>query len=251
ASFCAISADHPLATELAKNWPEVAEFIAQVHRDGTTQEAIERAEKRGFDTRITAQHPLVANRQLPVYVANFVLMDYGTGAIFGCPAHDQRDLDFAYKYHLAVRPVVVPEDADPKTYRIASQAYTGPGRLANSDFLDGLGITEAKIRIAEVLIARTVNGKPQARTAVNYRLRDWGISRQRYWGCPIPVIHCDSCAVVPVPRADLPVTLPADVTFDKPGNPLDRHPTWSKVDCPQCGKPGRRDVDRGASRFLG
>ena len=243
ASFCAISADHPLAKELAKDQPDLAKFIAQVHRDGTTQEAVEKAEKRGLDTGITAQHPFVLNRQLPVYVANFVLMDYGTGAIFGCPAHDQRDLDFAHKYRLPVRPVVVPDDADPKTFRVEADAYTGPGRLSNSDFLDGLSITDAKIRVAEVLIARRIDGAPQARTSVNYRLRDWGVSRQRYWGCPIPVIHCQTCAVVPVPRADLPVTLPNDVTFDKPGNPLDRHPTWSKVDCPKCGQPARRETD--------
>ncbi|MHA1522928.1 MAG: leucine--tRNA ligase, partial [Alphaproteobacteria bacterium] len=243
ASFCAISADHPLAKKLAENRPEITEFITRVHQDGTTQEAIEKAEKRGFDTGIIAQHPLVSNRQLPVYIANFVLMDYGTGAVFGCPAHDQRDLDFAHKYRLPVRPVVVPPDADPKTFQVKSQAYTGPGRLANSDFLDGLDITQAKIRIAEELIARNIGGKPQARTSVNYRLRDWGVSRQRYWGCPIPVVHCPDCAVVPVPRADLPVTLPNDVTFDKPGNPLDHHPTWSKIDCPQCGKPARRETD--------
>jgi leucyl-tRNA synthetase len=171
-------------------------------------------------------------------VANFVLMGYGTGAIFGCPAHDQRDLDFARKYRLTVTPVVVPEGADPKTFDVGMEAYTGPGRLANSRFLDGLSVDEAKAEVA----ARLEKDGIGKRT-VNYRLRDWLVSRQRPWGCPIPMIHCERCGIVPVPESDLPLKLPDDVSFDKPGNPLDRHPTWKHVTCPQCGGPATRETD--------
>ncbi len=170
-------------------------------------------------------------------------MEYGTGAIFGCPAHDQRDLDFARKYKLPVTPVVVPEDADPKTFKIADEAYDGEGRLANSRFLDGMSIAAAKEEVAKRLEKETRGNRPVAARQIQYRLRDWGISRQRYWGCPIPVIHCEDCGVVPVPEKDLPVVLPEDVDFDRPGNPLDRHPTWKHVACPRCGKPARRETD--------
>ncbi len=238
ASFMAISPEHPLTAHLAKRSKRLAAFVAECRRMGTSEEAIERAEKQGFATGLFAVHPLVPGRKVPVYVANFVLMDYGTGAIFGCPAHDQRDLEFARKYGLDVLPVVIPEGADPATFEIGDEAYVGPGRLANSDFLDGLTVEEAKEAMAARLEAMGVGKR-----SVNYRLRDWLISRQRYWGCPIPIIHCPDCGIVPVPREDLPVTLPEDVTFDKPGNPLERHPSWKKTKCPQCGKAATRETD--------
>ncbi|MFZ4109413.1 MAG: class I tRNA ligase family protein, partial [Polymorphobacter sp.] len=189
-----------------------------------------------FDTGLSVIHPLDASIRLPVFVANFVLMDYGTGAIFGCPAHDQRDLDFARKYQLQVTRVVAPEgEADTP---IHNEAYTGPGKLVHSRFLDGLSVDEGK---AAVIARAKAEGWGQGTTV--WRLRDWGVSRQRYWGTPIPIIHCDGCGVVPVPKAQLPVVLPEDVTFDLPGNPLDRHPTWKAVDCPSCGNPARRETD--------
>lgn len=238
ASFVAIAADHPLATELAKTDPALKGFIAECKRMGTTEAAIETAEKMGYETGVCAVHPFDPNWTLPVYVANFVLMDYGTGAIFGCPAHDQRDLDFARKYKLPVKTVVVPDGENPDEFRVRDEAYTGDGRIAHSGFLDGLEWQEAKRRATDELEKRGVGARQ-----VNYRLRDWGISRQRYWGCPIPIIHCATCGPVPVPLADLPVVLPEDVTFDQPGNPLDRHPTWKHVDCPSCGQPARRETD--------
>src|SRR5690606_26607657 len=183
-------------------------------------------------------HPLIPDRRLPVYVANFVLMGYGTGAIFGCPAHDQRDFEFATKYGLPIVPVVIPEGRDPATFDLGGEAYDGPGRIANSGFLNGLTIDEAKAEVARRMEAI---GKGERR--IMYRLRDWGISRQRYWGCPIPIVHCESCGIVPVPEDQLPVRLPDDVTFDVPGNPLARHPTWKHVTCPSCGKPATRETD--------
>ena len=243
----------------------------------------------GFDTGIRALHPFDKTWKLPVYVANFILMDYGTGAIFGCPAHDQRDLDFVNKYGLGNTPVVCPPGQDPKSFVITDTAYDGDGRMINSRFLDGMTIAEAKEDVARRLentffpppergrVGVGVNGgqddpspdrlqrsdpllsgednertnQPVAQRQINFRLRDWGISRQRYWGCPIPVIHCESCGVVPVPEKDLPVTLPEDVTFDRPGNPLDHHPTWKHVKCPQCGAPGAaRDRHDGHVRRL-
>ncbi|MEZ5840356.1 MAG: leucine--tRNA ligase [Hyphomicrobiales bacterium] len=243
ASFMALSPDHKLSAALAAKDEKLAAFIAECRQTGTSAEAIAKAEKKGFNTGLTVEHPFLAGVELPVYVANFVLMEYGTGAIFGCPAHDQRDLDFARKYGLRVVPVVLPEGADPATFAVADEAYTGDGRIFNSGFLDGMAIADAKDEVAGRLERETVDDAPQAAREINYRLRDWGISRQRYWGCPIPVIHCDDCGVVPVPAADLPVRLPDDVSFDVPGNPLDRHPTWKHVDCPECGKPARRETD--------
>ncbi len=197
-----------------------------------------KAEKLGFDTGLAAVHPLIPDRPIPVYVANFVLMGYGTGAIFGCPGHDQRDYDFASKYKLRIVPVVVPEDANPATYHLPGKAYDGPGRIANSGFLDGMTIDAAKSEVASRLEALK---KGKRRTM--YRLRDWGLSRQRYWGCPIPIIHCDDCGAQAVPDDQLPVKLPDDVTFDVPGNPLVRHPRWKHCSCPACGKPATRETD--------
>ncbi|MFL5146085.1 MAG: leucine--tRNA ligase, partial [Microvirga sp.] len=243
AKFMAISADHPLAQAAAAKNPKLAEFIGEIKRMGTAQEIIDTAEKQGFDTGIRAVHPFDPSWKLPVYVANFVLMEYGTGAIFGCPAHDQRDLDFVNKYALGNTPVVCPEGQDPKSFVITDTAYDGDGRMINSRFLDGMTIEQAKDEVAKRLETELRGNAPVGERQVNFRLRDWGISRQRYWGCPIPVIHCDACGIVPVPIADLPVTLPEDVSFDMPGNPLDRHAAWRQVPCPKCGAAGRRETD--------
>jgi leucyl-tRNA synthetase len=243
ARFMAVAADHPLAKAAAEKNPALAAFIENCRRKGTAQEAIETAEKLGFDTGIRALHPFDPDWRLPVYVANFILMEYGTGAIFGCPAHDQRDLDFVNAYGLGATPVVCPPDADPATFTVTDTAYDGEGRLINSRFLDGMTSAEAKEEVARRLEHEMRNGRPVGERKVNFRLRDWGISRQRYWGCPIPVIHCESCGVVPVPRKHLPVVLPEDVSFDRPGNPLDHHPTWKHVPCPQCGGAARRETD--------
>ena len=243
ASFCAMAIDHPLARSLAADNPDLVAFIDDCRKVGTSAEDIERAEKKGFDTGLKARHPFDPDKLLPVYVANFVLMDYGTGAIFGCPGHDQRDLDFARKYGLDVVPVVVPADADPAAFEIGEEAYLGEGVMANSDFMDGMDVETAKTAAAERLEGQTLFGTRQGERTVTYRLRDWGVSRQRYWGCPIPMVHCDDCGVVPVNKADLPVKLPDDIDFEKPGNPLDRHPTWKHVACPSCGKPAVRETD--------
>jgi leucyl-tRNA synthetase len=238
ASFMAISPEHPLAAHLAKKSAELTSFIEECRRIGTTEEALAKAEKRGFDTGLVAAHPFRPDLKLPVYVANFIVMGYGTGAIFGCPAHDQRDLDFARKYARPVIPVVLPPGADPATFSVGDEAYLGEGTLFNSEFLDGLTIEAAKEKMAGLLEERGIGARK-----VNYRLRDWLISRQRYWGCPIPVIHCEKDGIVPVPYDQLPVKLPDDATFDKPGNPLDHHPTWKHVACPKCGQPAVRETD--------
>ncbi len=238
ASFVAIAPEHPLAEQLAAANPEVAQFVADCRKGGTSEAEIEGAEKLGYDTGIRVTHPFDPSWTLPVWIANFVLMDYGTGAIFACPAHDQRDLDFARKYDLPVKPVVLPPNAHPATYMIGSEAYTGPGTIFNSDFMDGMGIEAAKA----AAVAR-IEAKGEGQGATVYRLRDWGISRQRYWGTPIPVIHCQACGVVPVPDDQLPVELPEDVTFDRPGNPLLRHPTWRFTTCPTCGGAAERETD--------
>ncbi len=255
ASFIAISSDHPLAIslshkELLDTYPEkfgneysgvekeISDFRVKCSQIGTTEEAIATADKLGFDTGLRVKHPFIEGKTLPVWIANFVLMGYGTGAIFGCPAHDQRDLDFARKYDLPVPAVVLPEGEDASSYDVGTEAYTGEGTLFNSGFLDGLskedGIKAAIAKIEEMELGHGT---------VQYRLRDWGVSRQRYWGCPIPIIYCDDCGAVPVPETDLPVALPDDVSFDIPGNPLDHHPTWKDVPCPSCSKPARRETD--------
>jgi len=238
AAFLALSPHHPLAEQLASDDPALAAFIAECDRMGTSEEAIETAEKRGYRTRIEAVHPLDKERHVPVYVANFVLMEYGTGAVFGCPAHDQRDLDFARKYELPVLPVVLPPRADPATFGVDGTAYVDDGTIFNSNFLNGLTVAAAKHAVGERLEALGSGER-----TIAYRLRDWGVSRQRYWGCPIPVIHCPDCGIVPVPEDDLPVELPTDVDFDAPGNPLDRHPTWRHVLCPYCNSPATRETD--------
>ena len=243
ASFIALSPDHLLVKSLARSNDAIKTFRLECAKIGTTEEAIATAPKLGFDTGLRVKHPFDENKTLPVYIANFVLMGYGTGAVFGCPAHDQRDLDFARKYDLPVIPVVLPDGAKAETFDTSAETYpeafTGEGTLFNSEFLNGLskdeGISNAIAKIEEMGLGK---GTTQ------YRLRDWGVSRQRYWGCPIPVLHCEGeCGVQPVPIADLPVALPEDINFDKPGNPLDRHPTFKDATCPECGGKARRETD--------
>jgi leucyl-tRNA synthetase len=237
ASFVAVAADHPLAQSAAVGDPAAQAFIEECRRGGTTAAELETQEKQGFDTGYKAAHPFDPSMQLPVYIANFVLMDYGVGAVFGVPAHDQRDFEFATKYKLPIRRVVSDGAKDAPDFDEA-EAYTGPGTLVNSHFLDGMDIEEAK---REVITRAQAGGWGEGTTV--FRLRDWGISRQRYWGTPIPIIHCDACGAVPVPADQLPVKLPEDVSFAVPGNPLDRHPTWKHVACPSCGKDAVRETD--------
>ncbi len=240
ASFAAIAADHPLAKSLEASNPDLAAFAAECRRMGTSEEEMERAEKLGFDTGLRVRHPFDPDWELPVYIANFILMDYGTGAIFGCPAHDQRDLDFARKYGLPVTDVYCTQDSEERVGGTAyiplkSETVRYVRALAGEEIMTGYQGVDAAIAHCEA--AGVGKG------VVNFRLRDWGVSRQRYWGCPIPIIHCDTCGPVPVPREQLPVRLPEDVSFDKPGNPLDRHANWKHVPCPDCGAEARRETD--------
>jgi leucyl-tRNA synthetase len=231
ASFIGISPDHPFVEDLAKTTPSLQTFMAECRAIGTSQKDLEAAEKKGFNTGLAVRHPFLKNHTLPLYVANFVLMDYGTGVIFGCPAHDERDYEFALKYKLPVLPVIKGPQGEPLPYE-------GEGLLINSEFLNGLTVEEAQKEVIRRLVSKKL-GAPE----ISYKLRDWGISRQRYWGTPIPIIHCPKCGIVPVPEDQLPVTLPEDVTFDQPGNPLDSHPTWKYVNCPICGHPSERETD--------
>ncbi|MFU8864383.1 MAG: leucine--tRNA ligase [Rhodobacterales bacterium] len=240
ASFVGISPDHPLAKQLERDNPEIAAFCAECRRGGTTEEALEKAEKKGFDTGLKVRHPFDTAWELPVYIANFILMDYGTGAIFGCPAHDQRDFDFATKYGLPIIATFLPSEDSPTELGEAyvpaktEQVYYNRG-FAGEAWQTGEQAVDAAIAFCEE------NGVGHGVT--KFRLRDWGLSRQRYWGCPIPVVHCDTCGVVPEDKRNLPVELPYDVSFDVPGNPLDRHPTWRDCTCPKCGAPARRETD--------
>jgi len=238
ASFVALSPDHPLTERLAAADPRVAAFVEECRKGGTSEAEIETAEKLGFDTGLKVVHPFDPDWQVPVWVGNFVLMDYGTGAIFGCPAHDQRDLDFARKYGLAVTPVVLPPGEDAGAFQVGTEAYVGPGRIYNSGFMDGMEVEAAKA----AAIAR-IEEMSLGQGATVYRLRDWGIARQRGWGCPIPVVHCEKCGMVGVPEIELPVTLPTGMDFSRPGNALARHPTWKHTTCPECGGPAERETD--------
>ncbi|HTR87130.1 MAG TPA: leucine--tRNA ligase [Reyranella sp.] len=237
ASFAALSVDHPIVTALAARDPGLERFVEECRKTGTAAAEIETAEKQGYKLPLVAKHPLMPGKAMPVYAANFVLMEYGTGAIFGCPAHDERDHEFATKYGLPILQVVAPADPKEKV-DVQAAAFVEDGVIVNSDFLDGLPVEEAKARVIARLEELGVG-----KGTTQYRLRDWLVSRQRYWGCPIPAIHCEKCGVVPVPEKDLPVKLPEDVTFDKPGNPLDHHPTWKHVACPKCGGEARRETD--------
>ena len=238
ASFVGVAPDHPLAEQLAAADPKAAAFIEQCRRGGASEAEIETAEKIGYDTGLTVAHPFDPEWRLPVWIANFILMDYGTGAIFACPAHDQRDLDFARKYALPVRPVVLPPGGDPATFHVEQEAYVGPGTIFNSGFLDGLEVEPAKAAAIDRIEALGLG-----KGATVFRLRDWGVARQRGWGCPVPVVHCDKCGVVAVPKDQLPVALPEDLDFSKPGNALARHPTWKTTTCPDCGGPATRETD--------
>jgi leucyl-tRNA synthetase len=238
AAFVALAPDHPLTKAIAEHNPQVAKFVAEAASKGTSEAEIEKGEKIGIDLGIRVKHPFDANWELPVWAANFVLSTYGTGAIFGSPAGDQRDIEFAEKYGLPFKPVVLPPGADPATYTVRGEAYTGEGTIYNSEFLNGLSTKEAITAAIMALLNRRAG-----EATTQYRLRDWGVSRQRYWGCPIPVIKCAACGTVPVPDDQLPVMLPDNADFSEPGNPLARHPTWKHVTCPKCSGKAERETD--------
>ncbi|GIR96087.1 MAG: leucine--tRNA ligase [Paracoccaceae bacterium] len=236
-SFCAISPNHPLAKNLGKTNSAIKQFIEEFNSTNTDNATLEKAEKKGVDTGIIVKHPF-NDKRVPLFIANFVLMEYGSGAIFGCPAHDQRDLEFAIKYDLEILPVVCPANKKPENFVIEDQAYIGDGKIINSDFLNGLSIESAKSKVIDLL-----SDKNQGQPKVTYRLKDWGISRQRYWGCPIPIIHCNKCGIVPEKKEHLPVKLPEDVSFKTPGNPLLTAENWLNTHCPKCGGHAERETD--------
>ena len=237
ASFLAISVDHPLCQDL-KDQNDFLIFKQECLKSGTTEEALASAEKKGFQTKLFAKHPFVKDKKIPIFVANFVLMDYGTGAIFGCPAHDQRDLDFAKKYKLEIIEVVTDNKDKPKNFKDLDEAYTIDGVLINSDFLNDLDVDSAKKKIIKIIEERKIGKKK-----ISFRLKDWGISRQRYWGCPIPMVYLEDGSVVPVDKSELPIRLPEDVDLKKNGNPLENHPTWKKTINKNTGKLAIRETD--------
>ena len=237
ASFLAVSVDHPICNQFLDN-KDYIKFKNECLKVGTTEEALANAEKNGFDTKLFAEHPFNKGKKLPVYVANFVLMDYGTGAIFGCPAHDQRDLDFAKRYNLEIIEVVSEKPSKMKNFKNLSEAYTGDGVIVNSDFLNGLKVDQAKIKIIKEIEKLKIGKKK-----ITFRLKDWGISRQRYWGCPIPMIHLQDGSTVPVEKSELPIKLPDDIDLNQRGNPLENHKSWKKTIHKKTGKPALRETD--------
>ena len=237
ASFIAISADHPLTKDCEKD-KNFIKFKEECNKMGTTEEALANAEKIGFDTKIKALHPFDVKKSLPVYVSNFVLMDYGTGAIFGCPAHDQRDLEFARKYKLDVLPVVLPDNEKKDKYKIKETAYTGDGKLINSEFLDGLNVTQAKKKIID-----SIEKKSIGKRKISFRLKDWGVSRQRYWGCPIPIVYKKDGTAITLSKKDLPVILPEDIDLKVSGNPLEKHSSWKHTKLSSSGEEVTRETD--------
>ena len=237
ASFIAVSVDHPICNQFL-NDTEYNKFKEECLKVGTTEEALANAEKIGFNTKFFVAHPFIKGKKLPVFVANFILMDYGTGAIFGCPAHDQRDLDFAKKYKLSITEVVSNNPNKTKNFNEISEAYVGDGTIINSDFLNGLSVDQAKIKIIKEIEKLNIGKKK-----VTFRLKDWGVSRQRYWGCPIPMIHLQDGSIVPVDKSELPVKLPEDVDLNQNGNPLENHKTWKKTIHKKTGKPAIRETD--------
>lgn len=243
ASFIALAPEHDLVQKLSKTNAELAKFCIEISKGAVNTQSRETGEKFGYFTNLYCVHPFDKNLKIPIYVANFVLMEYGNGAIFGCPAHDQRDLDFANKYNLPVKPVILPSSQTQDSFTITDKAYIGDGTLINSSFLNGMDIYQATKEVTARLKKNIIDGEQQASEEIKYRLRDWGISRQRYWGCPIPIIYCKDCGAQPVPVEDLPVKLPENVEFSTPGNPLERNKEWQNVLCPKCGKSAKRETD--------
>ena len=237
ASFLAVSIDHPICAQFEKA-NNFIKFKNECLKVGTTEEALAMAEKNGYNTNLLASHPFIKDKKIPIFVANFVLMDYGSGAIFGCPAHDQRDLEFARKYNLEIIEVVTENKDKPKNFKMLDEAYTSTGTLVNSDFLNGLDIETAKIKIIEIIEQKKIGRKK-----ISFRLKDWGISRQRYWGCPIPMIYLDDGNVVPVEKSELPIKLPDDIDLKKSGNPLANHPDWKNTLHKKTGKQATRETD--------
>jgi leucyl-tRNA synthetase len=238
ATFAAISPNHPLSERLSEQKNEIKNFILDCQKTGFSEETIAKTDKKGIDTELYVKHPFIKEKYIPIYVANFILMDYGTGAIYGCPAHDQRDLDFARKYNLDVIPVICPEKEKEETFQIKNEAFVEDGLLINSEFLNGLNVERAKEEIINKIETENIGSKK-----INFRLRDWGISRQRYWGCPIPVIYLENGDIELVPDSELPVKLPEDIEIDRSGNPLDNHPSWKYTKSSRTGLKATRETD--------